>query len=226
MVRRLVALVVLLALMAGAAVVIGRIVLVPVAEGRVEEAVGRAFGAPAEVDVDPPLGLDLVRGAVGDVRVRLAAVTRRDVRVEDVDVRIVDAHVDLSALLGGSARVRFARIAFTGLLTEASLTTELRRRLGAAAVPGAARAAVVVSADGVEVRVPDAQPVAVTVRVAPTALLLDATGGDPVSSALAARVRGPVPLGRFPYGLRLTKVRPTPDALVLSGGRPGGRQAF
>jgi hypothetical protein len=226
MLRRLLALVVSVALIGLAAVVIGRIVLVPVAEGRIEDAVGRTFGAPADADLDPPLGLALLGGAVGDVRVRLDEVVRQAVTVRDVDVRIAGAEVDVRTLIDGRAEVRFTGIAFTGTVTEATLTGELRRRLLARRVPGAARAVVDVTADGVRVRVPEAQPVAVAVRAASRGLRVEATGTDPVSAAVAEGLRGPLPLGRLPYGIRVTKVRPVTDALVVSGGRGPGAETL
>lgn len=221
---RLLRLLIPLVLIVVALAAVVRIALVPVAEHQAEDALGRAFGAPVDVTLDPPFRPSFLRGRVGDVEIHAVDVTRGGLTVHDVQARVVDAHVRPLQLARGTLRVRFSAIRMRGVVTQAALAQLVRARLAAASMPSVRTARVRLTAAGVTVFAPPGGRYRFRV-VVPSADRVELVPLSAVPPQVADATR-PILVEDLPYGIHVTGVRTQVGRLVLSGGRGAGTETF
>ncbi len=223
MLRRLVIVLLLVLLLAAALVAVAQIVLVPVAEGRAEEELGRVFDAEVDVVLDPPFVPSLLGGRVGDVDVRIERLRRGGLELEDVRGVLRDARLSPRELTRDDPQVRFDGVSLEASASAAALEAYLRPRLVRAGVAGAATLTVAIGARQAVARLGGGVVPLTVRRVGPSSILVQPLGRGPGAAEARRALRGPIELGALPYGLALTGVRLAPGRIVAEAAAGPGR---
>ena len=196
------------------AVAVDRVVLVVV-----QRSVATDLQASGELSAPPtvriagfPFLTQAARGRYDRVEVRTALQERGGVRVERLDVVATDAEVRASeALRNGVTRVPVSGLTATGLVTYADLVGD--RGLVVTPVAGGVRVTGSVTVLGQRLSASATSDVRLDgSTIVVTARTVEAGGVQVPAGLLDLRV----PVGRLPYGLRLTGLSARADGLALA----------
>src|SRR6185503_17865165 len=110
LIRRLLRILLPIALLLAAIYVLFRFIAVPYAESQAADAISNDLGADVTVHADAPLRPGLLSGDLGDLVVTSDRLERQGIVVNNVRARIHDARTDVGDLLSGTVKVRFRKI--------------------------------------------------------------------------------------------------------------------
>lgn len=225
--RRVIVLVILLAVLGGIALAVVVTVGRPIVEDRVAAALGDELGTDVEVSSTGSAS-DLARGDLGDVEATAGRVTRGGIEIEDIRVVATAAKVDLGALRSREVRVRTDGIEASGRISEEALDLYVRPQLAKSPLRPV-RAARVAVEDGEIVIRSGRLAVGLEVAVAADgALELTAVqrGTTPAARAAVAAVADalsePIVIGELPFDVRIDDVEVDGDRVVVTGSSPPG----
>jgi hypothetical protein len=219
--RRLVALLVFVAIVAGGLYIAARVALVPYAEHRLADAIGASLGARVIVTADDSASPGLLTGHVGNLDVRAPYVERSGLVLADFRAHVSDASIDLGRLVRGETVLGFSGIAVRGTLRQGSLQRYLRGALQQAGVPGARRLVLQIQGGDMTLKLPKRSITATAAVSGPTSIQL-----RPRSGGLPRGLAVPIQLGPLPYGIQLSGVQLLPGRVVVSGARGAGHETL
>jgi LmeA-like phospholipid-binding len=224
--RRLIRVLLPIALLLAAIYVLFRFVAVPYAESQAADAISNDLGADVTVHADPPLRPGLLSGDLGDLVVKSDELERQGIVVNDVRARIHDAHASLGDLFGGTVRVRFSKIDLRGRVGEATLAKYLRDHFASADIKGTNRLTVDVKPGVLVAHLPKGDvPLHVAVS-GPTTLRLSPAIGGILGRLVGNALSTGIDLAPLPYGLRLRTVRLVEGAALVTAGRGPGTETL
>jgi hypothetical protein len=224
--RRLVKVLLPIALLLAAIYVLFRFVAVPYAESQAADAISSDLGADVTVHADTPLRPGLLSGDLGDLVVRSDRLERQGLVVNDVRARIHDAHTSLGDLVGGTVRVRFSKIDLSGRVGEATLARYLRDHFASADIQGTNELRVDVKPGVLVAHLPNGSvPLHVAVS-GPTTLRLTPAVGGIVGQLIGDALSTGIDLAPLPYGIRLRTVRLVEGAALVTAGRGPGSETL
>jgi hypothetical protein len=226
LIRRLIRILLPIALLLAAIYVLFRFVAVPYAESQAADAISNDLGADVTVHADAPLRPGLVSGDLGDLVVTSDRLERQGIVVNDVRARIHDAKTDVGDLLSGTVKVRFSRIDLSGRAGEATLAKYLRDHFATADIKGTNKLTVDVKPGILIAHLPNGSvPLHVAVS-GPTTLRLTPAVGGIVGRLVGDALSTGIDLAPLPYGIRLRSVRLVEGAAIFTAGRGPGTETL
>jgi hypothetical protein len=226
LIGRLIRLVIVLVVLAGAVVLLLTLVVQPYVQSKAANAIGKQLGTKVTVDSSTLVTPGIISGDVGALTVKADTYQKGAIPVRDLQAKVHGGSVDMGSLFSGSPKLTWSSLDMTAEVRPGALAKYLRTRLAAAGVPGADRAFVhmapgqatlIVDKHRFPIRIDTVAPA--SVRVTP-----EATGAlaSELSGALAASVN----VGPLPYGLRLTGVQVVANAAVVTAHAGKGTESI
>jgi hypothetical protein len=228
-VRRLVIVLLAVAVLVLGGILAGVVIAKPLLEDRLAERISQEVKAPVEVQMDLNRVPGIFGGRVGDVHVTAPRVRRQGIELVDLRVVIDEADVSMLELARGTADLSWNAIRFQVGMREEAIQKYVAARLSSAGVPGAdaLQVRVVPDPEGVYARVPGVAPVRMLVRVVGSdRIRLEVQGSGIAASALRQALPDAIDVGPLPLGLRLTGATYGQGVVFVQGARGPGSETF
>jgi hypothetical protein len=202
-------LVLIVAVLAIAALVLGR----PFVERLAARAIEDRIGTPVSVSIGTSISPGAARGDLGNVTVRAKQFERNGLKLAGARAIYRGTHVELSDLISRKVRLRYSSVGFQGTLSEGALAAFLRPVMQAQGVP-AKKLRVAITKGRATLHL-GSQSAAFRAKIVGRSSIEFVPVG--AASSLARALRSPIQLGPLPDGVHLTGITLRKNAATIGG---------